>query len=230
MIVLFGAKGSMGRRYLSILRFLKIPCIAYDRGDFSLEDVVDKLRSSDGAIVATPTDMHLALCSLIAAETPTVPILCEKPLSKKLGEVEAILGFPNRITMMTQYAMLDPSSVDGHETVYDYYDSGKDGLGWDCIQLLGLARGPVDLRAESPVWRCVLNGRRLTLHEVQQAYVEFVDTWMAGKVHQEPDWILLAHEKAAAYAPAGCSMPSQHPVIEVPPPVQLARSPRRVIL
>lgn len=199
-LVLLGAKGSMGRRYLAILRHLGVPCHAVDRDEFTLEAVAAMLRSSEGAIIATPTDTHLALCALVAAEAPGVPILCEKPLScRSPVEVEAILSLPSPVTMMCQYVLLDDGG-DG-PTLYDYYDSGKDGLLWDAIQLVGLARGPIDLRTDSPIWRCELNGRRLALEQVHQAYVDFVAGWLKGERGQAAAWLTEVHRRVFRAVP-----------------------------
>ena len=188
----------MGRRYQAILRSLGVPVQRHDvPGQASGVYARDLARYHDvtGIIIASPTNTHadyvrgLALLGL--------PILCEKPLSTDLATVAELLRVPGPLAMMAQYQCLDHGDTEG-DTAYDFYHSGSDGLAWDCIQLLGLARGPVSLKAESPIWRCTLNGRRLSLDDVGTAYVDFVAHWL-----QDPDSnraeTLRWHQRAAEW-------------------------------
>jgi len=103
--------------------------------------------------------------------------------------------------MMCQYQMLDDGLSEGI-TRYDYFRSGKDGLVWDCISLLALARGVIVLQNESPMWECILNGRELTLRDVEQAYVDFVARWLKEPELQDRAWLVRAHERAASWKAA----------------------------
>lgn len=196
MITLLGANGSMGRRYQAILRYLQAAYQAFDREEFHLERVASALRSSDRVIIATPTPSHLSLCALVSVEAPGISILCEKPLATTREALEAMLVLPN-LMMMAQYTLLD-AHKDG-DTCYDYFHSGQDGLAWDCCQLIGLARGSVILRNESPIWRCTLNGRALSLDELEQAYVKFVAKWIRNEMRQGSGWLRDIHMRVWQY-------------------------------
>ena len=169
----------MGKRYQAILNYIDVDFLTFDnkfQSDLSLEDVTD---SATGIIIATPTETHFDyIVSLAALE---IPILCEKPLTKEkeqLAHLKTIVKDRHlNLTMMMQYKMLDdPSSVgDSH---YNYFKSGNDGLVWDCMQIIGLARGHVSVSNGSPIWDCRLNGKNLKLSEMDLAYVNFVKDWL----------------------------------------------------
>lgn len=207
-ILLIGSQGSMGTRYQAILRALGVryrgvdPVTAEPPAWVTVEMArycarAERIR---GIIIASPTVTHAGYIRALALLGK--PILCEKPLSITLAEVDELLRAPCPLDMMSQYVLLDPARGNADDpacfTSYDYYHSGNDGLAWDCCQLLGLARGSVSLKAESPTWRCVLNGRRLSLEEVGQAYVDYVARWL---MHPEGDRALIRrmHERAAAW-------------------------------
>lgn len=210
----------MGTRYCAIFRHLGVPVIPVDTepSGISWPAVDHAVQSARGLVIATPTPMHWqALSRYREYETP---ILCEKPVTKNPSELQKYLlgtfrhpglcfGHTPRqrvgpFAMMMQYQILNPpAGTSGTQhvepTEYDYFRSGQDGLGWDCISLLGLAREPVSLRNESPVWRCTLNGRVLSHADVEQAYVDFVARWLKEPEFQDRAWLVRAHEKAEAW-------------------------------
>ena len=187
----------MGRRYQAILKFLRV--------DFKGIDLGDKLPDSssfDSVLICTPTDHHLtALYELAGLK---LPILCEKPFAKDLDRVLAFCDVASvenaPIRMVNQYAELD-GMEEGRLTSYDYWNSGKDGLGWDHISLIGLARGPVRIGTSSPLWNCTLNGRQLYASEMDFAYIDMIRGWLDGKVSDIP-YIREAHTKVAAFLEA----------------------------
>jgi hypothetical protein len=194
-ILLLGARGSMGRRYQAILRHLGVPFTPLDV-ETTPTDALEHAARSRGVILATPTATHGDYLRLLA-DLDDVPMLCEKPITQDLAELDALLGRRGPLSMMMQYEMLNDPRGAG-PTRYDYFRHGSDGLGWDCMQLLGLARGAVTLADTSPVWTCSLNGARLSLGMVERAYVKEVAFWLE---HPEGDRALIArmHAKAAEW-------------------------------
>lgn len=194
MILLVGAKGSMGKRYQSILRFLGKDFIGVDK------ETDDRKRAKlmgecDGVIIATPTESHE---NLIAEMAPfKKPILCEKPVTKDLGGLIAVTkrleteGTPFR--MMFQYSMLvNPNRIG--KTLYNYFRHGQDGIMWDCLQVIGLARGECVLKEDSPVWACMINGQRLSIADMDSAYIAYVQKWFTTP-HQDLGAIRGLHER-----------------------------------
>lgn len=192
MILVIGANGSMGTRYQAILKHLGAPFICVDIGS-KLEDIRDKTIT--GVIIASPTETHLSFIELFAALG--VPILCEKPLSKNKSELQQIKSIVEEhnvnLTMTMQYKMLDQRDIDG-DTEYNYFKHGNDGLSWDCIQIIGLARGQVFLREDSPIWKCTLNGNKLSIADMDQAYIDFVKHWLK-EPGDDIDELIDIHEK-----------------------------------
>lgn len=198
MIVLYGSKGSMGRRYQAILTYLKEPFFAVD-----LDTDADTIphEQASGYIVATPTGTHLPMVRYLVRFGKK--ILCEKPVSKDLAEVQEFeemkyQGQP--VSMVAQYRHLLTSGP--HEdgpSLYNYYRHGSDGLAWDCIQIIGFAHERPVLRGDSPIWECKINGQRLQLTDMDAAYVTEVRDFLRGDPGVSGIWIRRAHELAAKY-------------------------------
>jgi hypothetical protein len=199
MIAVYGACGSMGTRYCAILKWLSKPYMALDIN--SSESELRRARAvATGFIVATPTDTHLdMICSLAPLKKP---ILCEKPLSKNLDEIEKMRGLVSdglNLTMTMQYRELNQGS--GGTSYYNYFRHGSDGINWDCLQIIGLARGMVELAEDSPVWRCKLNGLWLELSDMDDAYVEFVRRWLR-RPGDDINRLIDIHHKVAGFKSA----------------------------
>lgn len=140
--------------------------------------------------------------SILAASMTRAPVLCEKPLCRSLDialqvcDSFEMTGQPLR--MVNQYAYL-PGKGDGDGlTSYDYWNHGKDGLALDCISIIALARGKIELREESPVWQCTINGVQHYASEMDFAYIDMLKSWLGGEVDGIP-YIREAHKKVAAY-------------------------------
>ena len=182
----------MARRYRSILDHL-----GHAVGGEDIE-VLDGFSEADADafIVATPTESHAEI--LHSLKDCGRPILCEKPISKSLTQLETLLGdlkrVGTRIQMVSQYDYLIDEGFDG-QTEYDYFKSGSDGLYWDCINIIKHARGTVSLACESPVWNCMINGQKLNLGLMDKAYVEMIDHWLRDPTRTDYDGIFKTHKK-----------------------------------
>ena len=167
-----GFSGSIGRRYAAILDFLGHEFCGWDKST-PKELIQPMVKSSDAIIIATPTHLHLEhLDYLNLVRKPGVPILCEKPVCKE--------PIPERFLQMedvycvNQYNYVVDDMTYG-PTYYDYYRSGPDGLIWDCFQIIGLANSDnIKLQNKSPVWTCMINGHRLNLSDLENAYVHMI--------------------------------------------------------
>lgn len=185
----------MGRRYQAILKNANIDMSGHDLG------IVSKTRLEDatGFIIATPTSTHISeIEKLLPYEKP---ILCEKPLTRDLEVLDNFYqkhgGDLYHLTMVNQYAYLNPQETEG-KTLYNYWNTGKDGLYWDCINIIGLARKSVRLYNNSPVWHCTLNGRKLSIEKMDYAYMAMVKDWVRQPL-TNIDYAMNAHYKAVRY-------------------------------
>lgn len=182
----------MGRRYQAILRRLGV--------GYYVEDI-DGIRTEhdtggkpfDRVIIATPTALHVRNIRQFI----DLPILCEKPIAKDLDALAALLGDieigMHTLEMVNQYQYLveagnGPSS-------YDYFKTGGDGLYWDTINIGALARGDFTADNQSPVWRCTVNGKKLSIADMDTAYMSMIARWLRSP-RRDHAYIWDAHVKA----------------------------------
>jgi hypothetical protein len=198
-ILIFGEKGSMGLRYKAIFKYLSIPTLGVDLDD-SPQSRRLKIKQSEGFVIATPTADHMGLIHELLPEKK--PILCEKPVVKSVEEIKLIRERVEKesvpFRMMFQYSLLADRGRVG-KSRYDFFRHGSDGLVWDCLQIIGLARGEVELREESPIWSCVINGKPLSIGAMDAAYVAYVQRWLK-KPEQDMGMIQAIHERTAEAA------------------------------
>lgn len=163
------------------------------------------LEESDAVIIATPTDTHVDLIRKL--KYCGKPILCEKPITKNLAELETLIEelqlAGTRLQMVSQYDHLKLSQEAGKPTIYNYFKHGGDGIWWDCINIAKHANDIVILREDSPVWSCQINGKRLNIAEMDQAYVDMIDRWLIDP-RDDLNPILEAHRKVRDLEAAAC--------------------------
>lgn len=199
-ILIVGGMGNMGRRYQAILRYRDCETLIYDDIDASQGLLEQYAEECSAIIIATPTNTHLKLLrDLLKFKKPT---LVEKPIAPSADAVEKIYAEYEAarvpLQMVNQYAFIEQSYA-YDVTEYDFYNSGKDGLAWDCINLIGLAQSDVVLNRDSPYWRVILNGRRLNLQDVSDAYVTMISTWLQNMNKSDGDYAVMAHRKVEEY-------------------------------
>lgn len=193
-VLIIGSEGSMGKRYQSILRFLGKSFMCVDLHNKNT-DYEYMHRRASGFIVATPTGTHHSIIKSLAPNRK--PILCEKPVTKSPAEFTdmkvALMENKTPFRMMMQYEMLVGKSRIG-PTFYDYFRHGNDGLIWDCMQIIALARGKVELRENSPIWMCKINGQMLSLSHMDAAYIGYVQKWF-NDPSQDLGYLTAIHQK-----------------------------------
>jgi len=169
------------------LEYLEAPYFGADKGD----PIPD--RDFKGVLIATPTDTHLPLIKEHAARG--VPILCEKPIVKSKEDLEDLLGVKAQLSMVNQYEYLVSRSPEKGDCYYDYWNSGRDGLAWDCINIIGLSFDPPHLGNSSPLWKCSINGRTLNIRDMDLAYIRMIGDWLKKPDYDGMSYIELAHRK-----------------------------------
>jgi len=199
MIALIGSSGSMGLRYQAIFKMLGLEYIPLDV-DRTPGEVIEIAAACDRILIASPTHTHVNyLRELLPFKKP---ILCEKPITKDVESLRELHDFCKRAgfsyQMVMQYKEL-PIGTGKESSYYDYFRHGADGLAWDCIQILALANGWVDLREASPIWSCVINGQRLSLADMDRAYIRMIRRWINNELNMGLDEILNAHLRVIEY-------------------------------
>lgn len=187
----------MGRRYGAILSYLGKEWVGVD-AEHNRHFIKDAAKNSDGVIIATPTDTHASLIHLFI--DCGKPLLCEKPITKDMGELERLAAevraHKTNLQMVHQYKELAQPSIGW--SYYNYWNHGKDGLIWDCIQIIALARSEISLQEDSPLWKCRINGKALNLADMDRAYIEMMKRWIRSP-GQEIAEIQYIHEKVDAF-------------------------------
>lgn len=202
MILIVGSEGAQGKRYQSILKYLGHRFCCLDKTVSPPPNTV--LKEITGIIIATPTDTHLNLVRFYMSLKK--PFLVEKPLSKDIDALSCLLkdGLSTnlKLSMVAQYRHLLTQFTIGNSH-YDYFRHGNDGLAWDCLQIVGFARGKVELKEESPIWDCTINGEVLNIRDMDRAYVIEVEQWLHNKNQMEPGFVLEMHQKVREYQECG---------------------------
>lgn len=190
-ILVIGSEGSMGRRYTAILHTIKdmVP-VGYDPTKHQAEPVLDY----DRYIIASPTDTHEYWLRKLASLGK--PVLCEKPIikdSKKVREVVELYKEHNTpLTMVMQYRHYVRGAKGQSE--YNYYNHGKDGLFWDCLQVIALTEGHVTLGETSTVWSAKLNDINLNIAQMDTNYVYEIIDWIRSPI-EGGEFYIEAHER-----------------------------------
>ena len=201
-LVIVGSSGNMGQRYSAICRQEGIPFVGVDKND-RLPD------SASHIILATPTEQHLVdILKLRLFYRNRVKLLCEKPIYKirNISELDVLDHKKHQYFMVNQYAYYRGNIDDVHNdglTSYNYFNSGKDGNLWDCIQLINLAKNKVKISNKSPIWECKINGFNLSRELIDQCYVKMVLDFVSNFVLYRRPWgldvIKNAHMKVLKY-------------------------------
>lgn len=207
-VFIFGIEGNMGRRYKSILEWLGIPVRGIDKND-SLSRI-DFIKNPTHYIIATPTNTHQQIIEELdeyLKNKPSVRILCEKPVIKTMDiaqdfkPIRSLISSGHYFYMVNNYCYYPGMGTGRGKTSYDYYNSGGDGLIWDCIQLVHLASSDISLSNRSPYWQTFINGTCLIKDYIDDTYVsmlaDFLDDTM-GLLWGYKD-IELATKKVIAY-------------------------------
>lgn len=191
-VLLFGADGNMGRRYRAILKHLGHECIPIEVG-FSWINFKGLIPAVDKVIIASSTEAHwqnlLELKDADENRPGGLDVLCEKPVVKDVGQLNRLRELCEsahiNLYVVNQYQHLVNDLMLGGDAPlnveYDYWNSGRDGILWDCFQLVALATGGISLKNESPYWKCQINGCRLGIQRMDFAYVDMISDFLHEK-------------------------------------------------
>jgi len=193
-VFISGIDGDMGQRYATILVNMGINVVGADKESplWSQSKYIAKPSNNvDGVIIASPTQNHIDSIKLIRDDNPKIPILCEKPL-----DLNNCRFHMENVTMVNQYKFLIPKEALGGDgpTEFNYYKHGKDGLEWDCINIIGLANGSIQLGDNAAKWHCVINGHKINLKHMDDAYALMIIDWMDNP-EGNLEYINEAHHK-----------------------------------
>ena len=171
-ILLIGGYGSIGRRYAAILKNLK--------ANFDIYDITvrtePKFEKYDAFIIASPTDTHLDYLKKL--QVYQRPILCEKPVSKTPGDIPEI---DNAFVVCNYFYVAQMLNIQPpYKIFYDFYNTGKDGMYWDCCQLIYMDP-KMKLRMNSHRWNLNINDNWIKFRNLEEAYFRMISDFIYGK-------------------------------------------------
>lgn len=178
-VLVCGNRGNMGRRYTAILNYLGVENIGVDNGDLTPHP-----DTYDRAIIATPSDIHMYVCEMMA--NLHKPFLCEKPIDKDPAKIQKLIDLckKKRVDgrMVCNWAFTGRLKFypGENQVQYSNYNTGKDGLAWDCIQLIYLAKGFPELSTGSPYLQAHIDGDRVHEGHIARSYKTMIDVWLQG--------------------------------------------------
>jgi hypothetical protein len=181
-IMILGCKGSMGRRYSRILTRLGVKNVR--KFDIEYEQTLDT-QGVDRVIIATPTQTHYRFVKFFGDKG--LPMLCEKPMVTSSLEAEALRkGLQNvdfRVVCNWAYVFNQKLLPASNKVYYANETSGKDGLVWDCIQLLYLC-SDFDITMKTGVpWDIKINGKEVTPEMIEDSYFRMIADWLKHPEH-----------------------------------------------
>lgn len=184
-VAIIGA-GNMSKRYSTILWHYKIPHEIFDIGNWKSS----VRKNFDRYIVASSTEAHVENLKYLLEHGKKV--LCEKPVCKDYATLKWLVYEYPAFQMLNQYRHL---AGDGNGvSCYDYFKTGGDGLYWDCINIIGLAKGRATIKNTSPVWTCRINGKKLSIADMDRAYMTEISQFLA-KPEPNTSYMLESHLK-----------------------------------
>lgn len=197
MTLIIGSEGRIGKRYKAVLKNIGESILCCDSQLNNVLEMDQMIEKSDRILLCTPTDTHFDLMmKLIPFKKP---ILCEKPMTKNYDELGQIFQLASahgtKVNMVMQYKEIYRSDKPGQPSYYDYYNHGPDGKYWDTMQVIGLAKGPIKIMEESPIWKCMINGEEVSFVAMDYAYIKMMTKWIQGNLEQDPDEIIRIHRK-----------------------------------
>lgn len=198
-VFISGIRGNMAQRYKAICHYInkyefKVDVIGLDK-DYSFVDQSKLIRETkaDRIIIATPSATHGDAIQLFNIFSPGIPMLCEKPIAMHPIKIDKSFN----LRMVNQYEYLvKPDSVG--RTYYNYFKTGSDPWPWDFINIIGLAKGPIELHSDSYQWICEINGHPLNIQDMDNAYYSMVRDWLLNPT-ENIDYIHQAHRKVKKY-------------------------------
>jgi hypothetical protein len=173
LIALFGADGRIGSRYRAILKHIGQAYIPIEK-----DDEINPEKWTH-AIIATPTDTHFEIGEFI--ESLGIPYLLEKPATKDLIEAQRMSLWKNGFIVNNyQFAIPEAKSIE-----YNFYNTGRDGLKWDCCQLIYLAdqyKAKLKIKRESPIWTLAVDDELIPYRQVEYSYIQMMNAFLDEEI------------------------------------------------
>jgi hypothetical protein len=182
-VLIVGNSGSIGRRYHAILEWLGVSVVGFD--ELSLKGVLNE--KVDGIVIASPTYTHGKY--LQEFKDRGIPILCEKPMSGKVEELESLFFDASRenISMVDNWVHMIGNHNTDNCLVFSNFTAGKERTAYNLAQPIYLCRdGVLKVELDQPMCRIddLWSGKSYTSHDVDFSYIRMLTMWLRdGKTH-----------------------------------------------
>lgn len=183
-MVLVGANGAIGTRYRFILNHLERPFVSFDvnyiKNELPFEHVIthkDLARyNQEAALICVPSQLHFKTLNKLRHLGYT-RFFVEKPVFTEINHYEEASQWDVDIRAAMNYKFIDDPAASGR-TIYSNFYAGKERTEWNLFQPVALARGEIELNLECPVWSLYLNGKKISLEQINLSYVQMIKTYL----------------------------------------------------
>lgn len=183
-VAVIGGKGAIGRRYVSIINYLGHEAIVIDKPGAHPTRILEfQPRDFDKAIIAVPTEGHLTWAWHLIIRG--YDVLIEKPLSHNEKDCRSLIKLKSSLyghaSVVCNYKYVMDNYPGQRLHTYDFFHSGKEGIYWDCCQLIYLSP-EIELNTRSPWWCLITENREMIDYRlVEISYIKMVDDFITGK-------------------------------------------------
>jgi hypothetical protein len=185
-VMIIGAKGSIGRRYMYGLTGMGIPHRGWDIRDRGLLDC----SGCTHALVATPTSTHHAVVHELLTHWHDVRnILVEKPLSDSVKSATSMVDNAQKFGVnlhcvcnwrFCRDVLLKPKS---HKIVYRTLTLGSEELWMNACQIVHYAKKNKPNLNMGDLWVCSIDDSPVMYEDVQMSYRHMLHDWLTGAKH-----------------------------------------------
>ena len=168
-VAVVGARGIMGRRYVSILR-----CFDYvTLTEIDIDNKALLRKNYDRIIIATPTATHCDLLNMLHKKAEY--ILCEKPIDTDADNIPLVYKncFMVNNWVYVTGTFLKPNA---HKIRYKYFNWSANNDAYDAIQPVYLAR---TLKMSSgPLFLCTIDDTSVTREDFDCSYIAMINEFL----------------------------------------------------
>lgn len=173
-ILIVGAKGSIGKRWCAVAKYLGHKTIEVDIDN---EELISS-ESYDRAIVATPTITHKDVVESISED---VQILCEKPF---VNEDDENFDIPDNVRIVNNWSYFTQNhlKIGSHRIQYLNFTCGNESLFENLFQPLAYSKN-YSLDLNSPFLKISIDNKVVSHEDIENSYMFLFEDWIKDSKH-----------------------------------------------
>lgn len=180
-VAIYGAKGSIGKRWVAIFKYLNCNVVEIDCDSSTIAKKVAHV--CDYAVIATPTNTHISMLKH-CLKYDYNRILCEKPLSQldRTKDFKILKDNPKIVVVNNwQYVFDDEElKIGKHNIEYNYFNCGKEDVYCNCFQPLAFAQD-IMISNNLPVFSCLIDNKTVTQAMFDESYIILAKKFISNK-------------------------------------------------